>query len=134
MCPSCSSTLHEEAGAVAEDLTLILNPSTPQILPNGSQGSKKSRISSAEKKNTFLFLNVGLFFFFLLSLMKSKTLMCLIAPPLQICSDLARGVFSPRLTKTAVVQLDTAKGGGNAGKEESGLQLGQNNCYLYSTR
>lgn len=78
----------------------VLNPSTSQILPSGSQGSKKSRISSAEKKNSFPFLNVEVFFFFLLSLMKSKTLMCPIAPLLQICSDLAHRVLSPRLRWT----------------------------------
>lgn len=38
------------------------------------------------------------------------------APPLQICSNLVHRVFSCRLTNTAVVQLDTAKGGGNMGK------------------
>jgi len=35
--------------------------------------------------------------------------MCLTAPPLQICSDLVCRVFLPRLTNTAMVQLDTAK-------------------------
>lgn len=32
-----------------------------------------------------------------------------------------------------MVQLDSAKGGGDAGEEESRLQLGQNNHYLCST-
>lgn len=54
--------------------------------------------------------------FFLWSLVKSKTLMNITASPLQICSDLVRRVFSPRLTNAAVVQRDTAKSGGNMGK------------------